>query len=392
MKIAHILAQKPSSTGSGIYLAETIRAFAEDGAQQAVVAGIGPGESYSFPEGVSFFPVVFESEELPFPVCGMSDQMPYKATRYRDLTPEMVSAFYRAFDEKVDQMLAEMQPDLVVCHHLYLLTAHLAMRDWPCPIIGLSHNTDIRQFQRIPLEREAIAQGIGRLDRILALTGAQAKVIERTYGVAEDKIQVIGTGYNDRFFFRDASIEKVPHSLVYVGKLWRAKGVVNLARAIDALPERFADIRANLIGGYSDEVERDEILEVVNSRSRPCVYRGVVPQEELVEAYQKAELFVLPSFSEGLPLVVLEALACGCKVVVTDLPGLREWIAASAPDAPVFFVGPPVDPETGVPDESDFPRFERELAEAIEEAFDAQLPEYSVEHLSWRSVCQKMLG
>ena len=70
MKIAHILAQKPSSTGSGIYLSETIRAFAEEGAEQALVAGIAPGEEYRFPDGVGFFPVVFETEGLPFPVCG----------------------------------------------------------------------------------------------------------------------------------------------------------------------------------------------------------------------------------------------------------------------------------------------------------------------------------
>lgn len=392
MKIAHILAQKPSSTGSGIYLSETIRAFAADGAQQAVIAGIAPGEEYVFPEGVSFFPVVFESDALPFPVCGMSDQMPYKATRYRDMTPDMVDAFYRAFDDVLDRMLEAIKPDLVICHHLYLLTAHFAMRDWPCPIVGLSHNTDIRQFQRIPLEREAIAAGIRRLDRVLALTGAQAKTIAETYGVPESRIQVIGTGYNDAFFSRDESVRKAPRSLLYVGKLWRAKGVVNLARAIDMLPAAFDGIDANLVGGYSDEAERDEILEVIESRARKCVWHGVVPQQDLIDAYRRSEVFVLPSFSEGLPLVVLEALACGCKVVVTDLPGLREWIALSAPEAPVIFVQPPVDPATGIPDESDFPRFERDLCEAIERAFEMPLPEYSVEHLSWRSVCQRMLG
>ena len=392
MKIAHILAQKPSSTGSGIYLSETIRAFAEEGAEQALVAGIAPGEEYRFPDGVGFFPVVFETEGLPFPVCGMSDQMPYKATRYRDMDADMVQAFYRAFDDAVDRMLAQMQPDLVICHHLYLLTAHLAMRDWPCPIVGISHNTDIRQFQRIPLEREAIARGIARLDRVLALTGAQADTIAQVYGIPRDGIDIIGTGYNDRFFTRGDMARKKPHSIAYVGKLWKAKGVPNLARAIELRPDEYADVQARLVGGYSDEAERDWILDVIGSCKRKCEYLGVVSQEDLIRVYREAEVFVLPSFSEGLPLVVLEALACGCKVVLTDLPGLRDWLARSAPGAPVVFVDAPVDAATGLPNEGDFPRFERELARAIERAFRMELPEYSVEHLSWRSVCRRMLA
>lgn len=391
MRIAHIIAQKPSSTGSGIYLAETIRAFASQGAEQAIVAGIMPGEEYRFPEGVSFFPVIFDTEAVPFPVCGMSDQMPYRATRYKDMTDDMVDCFRSAFDSAIDQMLQAMKPDLVICHHLYLLTAHVAMRDWSCPVVGISHNTDIRQFQRIPLERDAIAQGIGRLDRVMALTGAQAEVISKVYGVAREKIGIIGTGYNDQFFSRNDSLPKRRHSLVYVGKLWRAKGVPNLMRAIDLLDERFSDVRLDLIGGYSDEQERDEILQEASCCTRDYEYHGVVPQNELITAYGEAEVFVLPSFSEGLPLVVLEALACGCKVVVTDLPGLREWMAASAPEAPVVFVKPPVNPEDGIAIESDFPRFERDLALAIQEAFDMDVPDYSVEHLSWRSVCQRLL-
>lgn len=391
MRIAHIIAQKPSSTGSGIYLSETMRAFAAEGAQQAVIAGIAAGESYSLPKGVSFFPVEFEAGSLPFPVCGMSDQMPYRATRYRDMTPEMVRLFRNAFDAAADSLLEEMKPDLVVCHHLYLMTAHMAMRDWPCPVVGLSHNTDIRQFQHIPLERDAIRRGINRLDRVLALTGAQAQVISDAYGVSADKIQVIGTGYNDQFFSR-RSCAKKPHSVAYVGKLWRAKGVPNLVRAIDLLPEKYNDAHLDLIGGYSDEKERDEIIVEASLCKCSHVFRGVVSQNDLIEAYNQAEVFVLPSFSEGLPLVVLEALACGCKVVVSDLPGLRDWIRSSAPNAPVIFVKPPVNAQDGTAIEEDFPRFESDLALAIEQAFEMDVPDYSVEHLSWRAVCRRLIN
>ena len=105
MNILHVSAQKPGGTGSGVYLTETMNGFAAQGARQAVVAGIAPGDEFAFPEGTLFRPVVFESDELPFPVVGMSDNMPYRATRYRDLTPQMVASFRAAFDRAIDDVL-----------------------------------------------------------------------------------------------------------------------------------------------------------------------------------------------------------------------------------------------------------------------------------------------
>ena len=159
MKILHVSAQKPEGTGSGVYLTETMHGFDALGARQAVVAGIAPDDAPVFPDGTLFRPVVYESPQLPFPVCGMSDNMPYRATRYRDMTPRMVEQFRSAFDAAIDDVLRQFEPDVVICHHLYLLTSHLAHREWQCPIVGISHNTDLRQFQTIPLEREAIRAG-----------------------------------------------------------------------------------------------------------------------------------------------------------------------------------------------------------------------------------------
>ena len=51
---------------------------------------------------------------------------------------------------------------------------------------------------------------------------------------------------------------------------------------------------------------------------------GAVPQAELADIMKQSHIMVLPSFFEGLPLVILEALASGCRVVVTELPGVKE--------------------------------------------------------------------
>ena len=67
MKILHVTAQKPDSTGSGVYLAETVVAFARLGVDQAVIAGIAPTDEVHLPAGVLFRPVIFESS---VPGCG----------------------------------------------------------------------------------------------------------------------------------------------------------------------------------------------------------------------------------------------------------------------------------------------------------------------------------
>lgn len=390
MRILHVSAQKPMATGSGVYLCETVRAFSALGAQQAVVAGVAPEDAPAFSAEVRFFPVKFESRSLPFPVVGMSDEMPYRATRYRDMDPEMVRGFYAAFDAVMDTALQSFQPDLVICHHLYLLTAHLAMREWPCPVAGVCHNTDLRQFQSHPLERDAVRAGVNRLDCVFALHDAQAREIQETFGVDPGRIAVVGAGFNDGEFHRVPGLQRPAHSLVYVGKIWAQKGVPNLLRAIDLLPHRFDDLHLDLIGGYSNPEEYAEIVAQSRQCRRSVDFRGKVSQDDLVVAYNSSAVFVLPSLSEGLPLVMLEAMACGCKVVVTDLPGIRAWMDASAPGAPVTYVDPPAW-EGGAMAPGQAARFEDDLARALESAFDAPDASFDVSGLSWRGVCERML-
>lgn len=84
---------------------------------RAVLAGVYEEDSVNFPEGVIFYPVKYLSEELPFPIAGMSDEMPYKSTRYKDFTEEMFQAYRSAFQMVVRKAVEEFCPDLIVCHH-----------------------------------------------------------------------------------------------------------------------------------------------------------------------------------------------------------------------------------------------------------------------------------
>ena len=102
---------------------------------------------------------------------------------------------------------------------------------------------------------------------------------------------------------------------------------------------------------------------------------------------------MLPSFYDGLPLVLAESLSCGMKAVCTDLPGIKDWLDANVPRHEMIFVPPPRMRQADEPEEADLPRFERDLALAIRTAAAVpRLARPDLSAVSWQAVCPKMLG
>ena len=128
MRILNIIAQKPMSTGSGIYLTELVRVMAEQGHTQGVVAGVYKEDVISLPDAAKFYPVYYNSPELPFNIFGMSDEMPYESSRYCDMTRDMEEKFKKAFLTVIERAVEEIKPDIILCHHLYLLTSRVRER------------------------------------------------------------------------------------------------------------------------------------------------------------------------------------------------------------------------------------------------------------------------
>ncbi len=410
MRILNITAQKPDSTGSGVFLAQMVRCMAQAGHEVAVVCGVGPDDdpSVQLPEETLIRPVVFETPELAFPVCGMSDVMPYKATRYRDLTDEMTERFEAAFAKAFMEIDEQFAPDVVICHHLYLATAVARRVLAHRRMAAVCHSTDLRQLGQHDLRREFIVSAVGDLDVILALHEAQKEEIVRLFGVDPGSVAVIGTGYDARVFCRkDASCAcgegscravDAPRAqrrgssnprVLYVGKIWEKKGVRCLLEAADILAARGVGIELDLVGGYSSREEYDRIAARARECAIPPRFLGTMTQSELAMQYRASDVFVLPSFFEGLPLVAIEALACGCRVVMTDLPGIRPWIAEFLPDAPMHWVAPPAMENVDTPRAAELPGFSVRLADALQAACAAEPCECDTSELSWEHLTRR---
>ena len=398
MRILSITAQKPNSTGSGVYLTELVKEYEMLGHEQAVVAGVYRGDLIELPDGVAFYPVYFCEEGLPYPIVGMSDEMPYISTKYCEMSPEMVEQFRSSFMSVIERAVEELQPDFILCHHLYLLTA-LVREHFPGrKVYGFCHNTDLRQMQKTDLEREFIRREIGKLDPIFVPQRAQEEGVLTLYPVDKEKITRVGMGYNNQIFhLAEESCDKEGvTSLVFAGKIAEKKGVKSLLRAMALLgDEKELDMNRVqlLLAGSTGNEEEYQMIEGLAGRC-PCKVKflGRLSQSELARVYQQSDIFVLPSFFEGIPLTVIEALACGDRVVMTDLPGIKEWITSVSSDADVRYVTLPRMRNADEPLEEDLPEFERKLADALKASvLQKETHLADVSQISWEAIAKEVL-
>lgn len=393
MKILSITAQKPSSTGSGVYLSELVRELGEAGHEQAVVAGVYADDIVKFPEGAAFYPVYFKSETLPFAITGMSDEMPYESTRYCDLTPEMAEQFKTAFLKVIDEAVEALNPDVILCHHLYLLAAAVREHYPERKVYGFCHNTDLRQMQKHDLEKDYIIEQIRKIDRIFVPQSAQRDGVISIYGAEPEKIEILGMGYNSEIF-RPSDIKKEDNitRLVFAGKIAEKKGVMSLIRSLSHLDLPKESVELYLAGSAGNEAEYAKICDLAEKCPYKVEFLGRLEQRKLAEIYNACDIFVLPSFFDGLPLTVIEALACKDRVVMTDLPGIEDWISESVPGADVSYVALPEMRNTDEPVKEALPEFEIRLAEALKASIEKGWTESAdVSRISWKTIAGEVI-
>ena len=399
MKILHITTQKPNSTGSGTYMCAVVKGFEKIGYEQTIIAGIDKDDSKVTPvEGVKYSPVLYSTKHLPFDVLGMSDVMPYSSTRYRDIKDRDVEMLKRAFKNNITKGIEEFKPDIIICHHLYLLTAYVRELINDIPVIGICHGTCLMQLLSHDLEREYILSNIQKLDKVFALHEEQKKDIIDVFNMDENKVGVLGSGYDEEIFFNhEKKLTSNKINITYAGKIAKLKGVKSLIKALDKLKYDKDILNINIIGDGHEPKEYEEIVSLGKQSEYNINFLGKIKQDSLSKVFRESHLFILPSFFEGLPLVVIEALASGCNVVTTDIKGVKDWIGEGINNSgKIDYIKLPNMKSIGVPYEEEIEDFEDRLALSINNMLKKIIEENSrnkildMKDKTWSGLCQRL--
>ena len=195
MKILHCLAQLPSNTGSGVYYHTLVKGLEKRGHENALIYGIQEPFVADFSEEVKQYPVIFKTENLPFPIAGMSDEMPYESSVYSKMSEDMYERWIAKFKHSLEEAKREFNPDIIITHHIFILTSLVKEIFFDKKIIAISHGTDIRQVKKNPWIKEKYIKNVDKLNHYLSLSPKDNKELIEVFDVPKDKISIMGGGF-----------------------------------------------------------------------------------------------------------------------------------------------------------------------------------------------------
>ena len=390
MRILHVLAQLPIKTGSGVYFTNVIDGLKDFKVEQAAIYATTPEYNFNFVD--EKFEVEFQGKDISFPIVGMSDIMPYDNTLYKNMTDEMIESWQKAFREKLIQARETFKPDVVITHHLWILSSMVCDIFENVKVLGVCHNTDIRQAEKNPEMKDKYVKSLGKLDKILALSSGVIDGIANIYNYPVGKIVNIGAGYNEKIFYPAEKYEKNDNvKILYAGKFDESKGFYELIKAFRLLEKKDTKVELELIGNLKEE-DRPRVESLVGDSKRIRIYNAV-DQVHLGEIMRHKDIFILPSYFEGLGLIAVEALGSGLRVVATEIEGLIEFLGEKINNSEIIeYVKMPTIYDTDKAVEEEKPAFIERLVETLEVMIERTrkeraIPTYLLEEIeqhSWK--------
>ncbi len=170
----------------------------------------------------------------------------------------------------------------------------------------------------IQLEKKAFSCA----DMGIVTSSWQRDIIIKQYNVEPAKIKVIPNYVITDVFKPHPEIQK-KYDLIFIGRSGSQKNIINLLKTIQYLKTKNKNISLIMIGGCC---ENNEIREIVNQYRLNVTFKGNVPNFALPHLLNQAKVFVLPSYYEGHPKTLLEAMSCEIPCVGSDVVGIKEDI------------------------------------------------------------------
>ena len=208
-----------------------------------------------------------------------------------------------------------------------------------CRILGIPavikvHGSDINVKATMPGQRAQICWALRKAGAVVAVSDALCQRLINL-GIPKEKIRLIYNGVDLDVFVPEPQIEARKslgiklhqRSILFVGNLEITKGCKELVLSFSDLFKENENVHLYFIGRGRAEKELKGL-----AGSTGCLnnvhFWGEVEHADLTRWYNAADLICLPSYNEGVPNVLLEAMACGLPVVATNVGGIPEIVSA----------------------------------------------------------------
>jgi glycosyltransferase involved in cell wall biosynthesis len=206
--------------------------------------------------------------------------------------------------------------------------AVVAARLLAVPCVVKLHGSDINVMAKLPGPRRLTRWALAHAAQVVAVSRALADEVV-AMGVARDRVTVVMNGVDGELFrLRDRAAARAELALppgplaLYVGNLKPEKGIHDLVAAWSRTTAALPDASLAIVGGGP---ERAAVAAALPPRA--TLY-GPQPLAQISTWMAACDVLVLPSHVEGTPNVVLEALACGRRVVASAVGGVPDLITS----------------------------------------------------------------
>lgn len=197
------------------------------------------------------------------------------------------------------------------------------------PVVVKLHGSDINIVSRMPGPRRYMRRLLPRAAAIVSVSRALSQEVARL-GVAKARVHQVMNGVDPALFrVRDresarAKVQVPPEQrvLLCVANLKKSKGVLDLRDAFESIAADNPDLHLYMIGDGHMRAE----LEASAAKLSNLHILGARPLSEIPQWMAACDALVLPSWDEGTPNVVLEALACGRRVIATKVGGVPDLL------------------------------------------------------------------
>jgi glycosyltransferase involved in cell wall biosynthesis len=169
--------------------------------------------------------------------------------------------------------------------------------------------------------RYGIPEKLARADLVVCISDfARAQLMRQVDRSHWGKLHVVHCGVEPDRYASNGRRADGPLEVVSVGRLAAMKGFPVLIDAVASLQE---PVRLTLVG---DGPDGDALREQAASAGADVTFAGALGADEVTGVLRRADVFCLPSFAEGVPVVLMEAMASGLPVVTTSVMGIPELV------------------------------------------------------------------